>query len=240
MFVPSGSYLTYTVQVNAWSFDAISIDDAISQVSAYLKNNYNLIVTSYDSTVAGDMGSGALTLSLQSNMDRGNTGSDDGVADIRSNVDDAFSSVVKSFGTSITMGDSACSINSFTPTSGGGGPAYSFSLKNLLPSWLGGMPVTPDQQASYTAAGQKQIASVADNTAAAFGANSDAAAAARSSAASQSTAFASDEASLAASQNADAASSDKWLLYGLVAAVVVVVAVVALPYVAAGRSVATA
>jgi len=237
MFVPSGSFLTWVGQFAAWSFDTISLDDAMAQVSAYLKNNYNIVVTDYNDTLAGSLGAGTVTVSLQSNLDRGDSGADDGVADIKSNVDDAFAHI-NTFGyTPPNLTGSSCNLTATQPSDGGGGPTYKFSIQNLLPSLLGGSPVTADQQAQYTAQGQAQINSVATNAAAASGANSTAAQTARAAAAQQATAFVTDEARLAAAQNKAAASSDQWILYGLIAAGVLVAAVVALPYIAAARGV---
>jgi hypothetical protein len=237
MFVPSGSFLTWVGQFAAWSFDTLSLDDAMVQVSAYLKNNYNIVVTDYSDTLAGSLGAGTVTVSLQSNMDRGDTGADDGVADVKSNVDDAFAHINTYGYTPPNLTGSTCNLTATQPTDGGGGPTYSFSIKNLLPSWLGGSPVTADQQAQYTAQGTAQINSVATNAAAASGVNSTAAQVAREAAIKQAAAFNQDEANLAKAQNKAAASSDQWILYGLIAAVVLVGAVVALPYISAARGV---
>lgn len=236
MFVSSGSVLNWTGTFDSWSFDTLSLDDAMSQVSAYLKNNYNLVVTDYNDTLSSDIGAGDLVVTVQTGQDRGDTGTDDGVADIKGNVDDAFSHLNTYGATPPNLVSSQCQPNSITPSSGGGGPAYSFSIRNLLPSWLGGMPVTPEQQAQYTAAGQAQIQAVASNAKAAYGAGSDAAAAATTAANTNSNAFVKDESLLADKQNKAAASSDQWLLYGLIAAAVLVGVVVALPYIGAART----
>jgi hypothetical protein len=237
MFVPSSTALTWVGNFDAWSFDTVSLDDAVMQISAYLRNNYNLIVTDYDDTLSGDLGAGTVTLRLQTQMDRGDAGADDGVTDIRSNVDDAWSHVNTYGSTPPNLSGSTCSITSLIPSAGGGGPTYSFSFRNLLPTWLGGAPVTPEQQAAYTAEGQAAISAVGANAATAYGPGSASAQTATAAATANSAAFGVDEAKLAAKQNADAAASDKWVLFGLIAAVAVVGVVVALPYLGAARSV---
>lgn len=235
MFVSSGSTLIWVGQFASWSFDTLSLDDAVSQVSAYLKNSYNLIVTDYEDTLDSDSGAGAVTLTLQTGMDRGDTDSDDGVSDVKSNVDDAWAHL-NTFGyTPPNLTGSSCDLNSMTPSAGGAGPTYSFSVRNLLPSWLGGMPVTPDQNAAYTAAGTAQINSVADNAKRA-GYSDEVVQTASTTAGSQSAQFVKDQSSLSTAQNKAAASSDQWILYGLIGAAVLVGVVVALPYIGAARS----
>ena len=235
MFVSTGSTLKWTGSFAAWSFDTLSLDDAMSQVSVYLKNNYNLVVNDYTDSLTGDMGAGDVVVTLQTGMDRGDTGTDDGVVDIKSNVDDAFSHLNTFGSTPPNLASSQCTINVMNPSAGGSGPTYSFSLCNLLPSWLGGAPVTSEQQAQYTAQGSQQIQSVAANAKAA-GYSDATVATAQTTANTQTAGFVKDESSLAAAQNKAAASSDQWILYGLIAAAVLVAAVVALPYIGAARS----
>lgn len=234
-FVSSGSVLIWVGTFDAWSFDTLTLDDAVSQVSTYLKNNYNLVVNDYTDTLADDNSGGTVTLTLQTGMDRGDNGSDDGVADVKSNVDDAFSHLSTMGGTPPNLASSTCNLNSIAPSNGGGGPSYSFSVRNLLPSWLGGTPVTPEQQAQYTAQGSAEIQSVAANAKSA-GYSQDVQDTATTTANTQSDAFVTDEAKLADTQRVEAASSDQWLLYGLIAGVVLFAAVIALPYIGAARS----
>ena len=215
----------------------LSLDDAVSQVSAYLKNNYNLVVTDYNDTLDSDSGAGTVTLTLQTGMDRGDTDSDDGVADIKSNVDDAWSHVNTYGYTPPNLTGSSCNLNSISPSSGGGGPEYSFSFRNLLPSWLGGSPVTPEQQQQYSAQGAAQIQSVATNAKAA-GYSQDVIDTAQTTANTQSQQFVKDESKLSDTQRAEAASSDKLLLYGLIAGVGIVALIIAMPYIAAARTAA--
>lgn len=235
MFVSSGTTLKWDGVFASWSFDTLSLDDAMSQVSVYLKNNYNLVVTDYNDTLSGDLGDGDLVVTLQTGMDRGDTGADNGVDDIKSNVDDAFSHLQTFGATPPNLTSSSCKLNLMMASDGGGGPAYHFSPMNLLPSWLGGSPVTASQQAQYTAEGQAQIRSVATN-ATAGGYSQSAQQTAQTSANTQSNQFASDESALARKQNAEAAGKDKWILYGLIAAAGLVALVIALPYIGAARS----
>jgi hypothetical protein len=236
MFVPSTTALTWVGTFGPGSFDNLSLDDAISQVSSYLKNNYNLLITDYQDDLADDSSAGTVTLSLQTGMDRGNTGADDGVADIKSNVDDAFTNVVRPAYGGIDLQGSTSSLTSVNISSTSG-PSYSFSVRNLLPSWLGGATVTPEQQAQYTAQGQQQIDTVATNAAAASGAGSTAAATATQTASDQSQQFAKDEANLANKQNADTAARDRWILIGIIVVVGAVVLIAVRPYVVAAQSV---
>jgi hypothetical protein len=88
-------------------------------------------------------------------------------------------------------------VSQINPTNGGGGPSYSFSFANLLPSWLGGATVTPDQQAAATAAEKSQIQSVATNANAAYGGGSGTASVANSTATQQSSEASDDQSGIA-------------------------------------------
>lgn len=87
-YVNAGSRVTYTGQ-----FDNIllyaTITDVIQGVGSYLLNSYNLTVEKADNNIS-ITGSGSVTLSLRTNIDRGDGETDDGLTDILNNVNDAF------------------------------------------------------------------------------------------------------------------------------------------------------
>jgi hypothetical protein len=93
-------------------------------------------------------------------------------------------------------------VTAINPTAGGGGPSYSFSFPNLLPSWLGGASVTPAQQAAATAAEKAQVASVATNANAAYGPGSATAVTADQAVQTVNESAASDQANVATTSNA--------------------------------------
>jgi hypothetical protein len=81
------------------------------------------------------------------------------------------------------------------------GPAYSFSFRNLLPSFLGGSTVTTEQQAAYTTEGQAEVGSVAVNAQAGYGAGSNTAVTAVQTAQTQESALVANNATLATAYN---------------------------------------
>jgi hypothetical protein len=208
--------------------------DAINSVSAYLKNNYNLIVEDYT------FGSGfdSVSLRLVTNMDRGSAGSDDGAADIKSNVDDSWANTLTVSGTGGGQGLISSSITVVTvPNDAQGASSDSYSstssasdfIQNLLPTWLGGSPVTSAQLAARKDAQTQALKTTSDN--ASVIASSPAARAANATALStQTQANLSDQNKLAADANAAAKASDESSLSmylwvgGAIVAVVVLIA----------------
>jgi hypothetical protein len=91
-----------------------------------------------------------------------------------------------------------------------GGPKYSFSLLNLLPTYLGGTPVTPEQSQQYTQQGTAEIKTVAANAAATG--NQVSVVASEDAVTSQTKAFTSDQQSLANQQYKAASTSDNTML----------------------------
>jgi hypothetical protein len=91
-YVNAGSRVVWTGEFSSlfWKNPA----DAIIAVSSYLLNNYNLVVeaTAYHETYEG-LGTSQITLHLKTNIDRGDGETDDGLTDILSNVNEAFTSV---------------------------------------------------------------------------------------------------------------------------------------------------
>lgn len=221
MYVLAGTRLTYTGNFDGHEFDVLAPMDAINSISAYLKNNYNLVVENYS------FGAGFLNvvLNLISNMDRGtSTGNDDGVADIQSNVDDAWGNVLTGTGFGGGQGLQSSGLVVVTmPNDAQGASSDSYAntthatdfIRNLLPTWLGGAPVTPDQLAARQAAAKVQIGQVGTN-AKTLGANID------STVAVQQAASVADAATIAAASNAAAKQQDTsnlntWLVWGGVA-----------------------
>jgi hypothetical protein len=91
-YVNAGSRVVWTGEFSSlfWKNPA----DAIIAVSSYLLNNYNLVVeaSAYNESYAG-LGESQITLHLKTNIDRGDGETDDGLTDILSNVNEAFTSV---------------------------------------------------------------------------------------------------------------------------------------------------
>jgi post-segregation antitoxin (ccd killing protein) len=239
VYVLSGTRLTWTGQFDGHEFDVTAPMDAIASVSAYLKNNYNLVVENYS------FGPGFVNvvLNLVTNLDRGaSTGSDDGMADIKSNCDDAWTNALASTGGIDNLGLLSSTITLVTvPNDAQGASSDSYAsttsasdfLQNLLPTWLGGSPVTPAQLAARKAAQTQTIQQVQRN-AAATGVDVSAAASTAI------TANTTDQNTLAAQANAAAKASDEsslntYLWIGGAVVAVVLLAVLA-PYISAARS----
>jgi hypothetical protein len=235
MFVASGSRLTWTGQFAEYTFYNQTSTDAIQMVAAGLRNKYSLFIeATNDGIGAADFQAGAITLTLRTDMDRGN--GSDGAQDIRSNVEDEFALA----GNACTS--STISLLGAAPDAQGASTGANYDacssitdkFRNALPTWLGGTPVTADQQACYTKQNQAQIQSVATNAANAYGADSVTAQVAAQTAAQQSAASATDTATLAQKAIDDAKKADNaqknWLIAGAVAVGAVVLIVVLLPY----------
>lgn len=231
MFVPSGSNLTWVGVFDAGAFYNQAPTDAVNQASAYLKNNYNMIVTGSDFDGSDTTVPITMTLSVTTQMDRGNTSSDDGEADIQSNIEDAFavqgnpcsqSSMSVNNLASAPVSSSAPGIDYDTCST------FSDKVKNALPTWLGGTPVTPNQQSCYAAAGAAQVTAVGTNAAVAYGSGSAVATATQAAAAQQSAQVATDVAGISDAARKAAASSDTTTLYiagGIALAIVVLLIV---------------
>jgi hypothetical protein len=97
VMVPAGSRMVWSGQFSGWSSvdysEFIGGSDfglvanvAISAVQTSLSQNYSLIVEKSNSTQDG-----GITLSLRTDIDRGDGIKDDGLTDIQGNVNDAFS-----------------------------------------------------------------------------------------------------------------------------------------------------
>lgn len=89
MLVPSGSRLTWVGEFGPLSFWSETSTDAIQNIGAKLKNKYNLIVEAANNATSFlTQGQGTITLTLRTDIDRGN--GSDGREDIRGNVSDEF------------------------------------------------------------------------------------------------------------------------------------------------------
>lgn len=96
VMVPAGSRMTWVGQFGGWSSSdysnfagtdfGVGAPVAIQAVQASLQNNYSLVVEK--SSYSQD---GSITLSLRSDIQRGDGINDDGLTDIQGNVDNAFS-----------------------------------------------------------------------------------------------------------------------------------------------------
>jgi hypothetical protein len=236
MFVPSGSRLTWVGSFGDYSFYNQTSTDAVQQVAAGLRNKYSLFIeATADHIGAADFQPGTLTLTLRTDMDRGN--GSDGAADIKSNVDDEFALQ----GNAPT--DSTISLLSpgASPSAAGGSSGVDYSsctgvtdyVRNALPTWLGGTPVTEAQQTCYTKQSSAQIKSVATNAAAA-GYSADVVKTATDTANAQAALGANDIAILSDAQRAAAKKQDEsqknWLIAGAVGVGALVLLVVLLPY----------
>lgn len=227
-FYPSGSRCTWVGYFDGSAFSNQNVTDAIQAVCSGLKNKYSLVVErAAPDAGLGNYTSGAISLDLRTDMDRGN--GSDGLADIKSNCDDEFA----------LSGNAASSSRIYTrdgvSTSGTPDNYDSCSgvvdkFRNALPTWLGGTPVTASQQACYAKTGAAQIKSVATNAASAYGAGSTTAAVAQQTADQQAVLGSKDVEVLSDAARAAAASHDNTMLYvalGVGAVVVIVVGIVA-------------
>lgn len=233
-FVPAGSRITWVGYFDPGAFVSESSTDAIKNIGAQLSNNYGLAIESVNNGDLDDSG-GPIALYLRTTIDAGGSSdSDDGIADIDQYVAEAFTNegcpVTSHAVTDSTLASGATSAN----TSSGGSDQYAAcssltdKFRNALPTWLGGTPVTPDQQACYTKAGQASVMSVASNAATAYGSDSKTAQVAQQVATQQAGAVATDTAAISDASRKAAASSDSKTLYlviGGVAAVVVLIVV---------------
>lgn len=235
MYVSAGARLTWVGQFDSYSFYNQTSTDAIQQVAAGLRNKYSLFIeATADGIGVADFQPGALTLTLRTDMDRG--GTSDGAADIKSNVEDEFALVgnacVSSTISLFTSPDAGSSNNQgadYDTCSGIGD-----KLRNALPTWLGGTPVTDAQKTCYAKNNIAQIQSVAQNAKTYYGTDSTTAAVAQKTANQQSMASQTDTDTLANQAIADAKKHDEaqknmLILAGVVAAVIIGLVVV-LPY----------
>jgi hypothetical protein len=238
MFVASGSRLTWIGQFGDYSFYNQTSTDAIQQVAAGLRNKYSLFIEQVaDGIGAADFQPGSISITLRTDMDRGN--GSDGQADIQSNVDDEFALQGNAVVSSSISPLSGATTSAPTPTDAGGANYDSCStlgdkIKNALPTWLGGTPVTDSQRACYTKQNVAQIGTVATNASAAYGAGSNTAQVAALTATQQQAASAKDTNTLADQAVAAAKKADEsqknLLIMGAIAVAVVVGVVLLLPY----------
>lgn len=92
-YVNAGSRVTWTGQFGSFLFSA-GADPLIADVTARLKNNFNLCVESSSNNIsAGGLGTGSITLSVRTDIDRGDGETDDGLTDILNNINDTFRAV---------------------------------------------------------------------------------------------------------------------------------------------------
>lgn len=111
-YVNAGSRMVWTGQFGTFLFSK-GPTDLIAAVAALLKNNYSLAVESSQNNIAyGGLGNGSITLSLRTDIDRGDGETDDGLSDIGNNCADTF----KSQGFSV----SAWGITNYTPANSDG------------------------------------------------------------------------------------------------------------------------
>jgi hypothetical protein len=238
--VLAGTTLTWTGTFGEFSFYNQTSNDCTNNVASALRNKYNLIITRIaDGIGSADFQAGNITLEVRTDMDRGN--GSDGAADIKGNIDDEFALQGNAVMESIigVSGGTTATVTVQT-TSGGGGANYdsctSFGdkIQNALPTWLGGSPVTANQQACYTQQNQAQIKSVATNAAAAYGPDSKTAQVAKDTADKQAILSAKDTQILADKARADAAAHDEaqknMLITAGIIVAVIIGALIILPY----------
>jgi hypothetical protein len=227
MFVAAGTRLNWIGNFSADAFSNQSAVDAVQAVAAGLKNKYNLIIErSNPSISAGASQASTISLDLLTNMDRGN--GSDGMVDIQGNVDDEFALVGNANDDSNITITSSVAVSTTTVNTSSCDTLVD-KFRNALPTWLGGTPVTPSQEACRTQAGNMAIRNVAVNAGTAYGAGSATGQAASTSASAQQAANIKTQAQLAEAAR-KAAAGDNIMLYigiGVAAVVVVVVGIMA-------------
>ncbi len=136
-YVSSGSRMTWTGQFSsgrafnehfAAPWDVGSI---IAAVTSSLANKYQLVVEkSVDNISSIGFGGGSITLSLRTDIDRGDGENDDGLTDILNNVNDEFRAESTPFTNAV--------INNYTPPAdpqqtGGGAPKSGTTINTGVP-----------------------------------------------------------------------------------------------------------
>lgn len=127
-YVSSGSRMTWTGSFsggkafNENSFEMPwDIGSVLATVTSNLANKYQLVIEKTENNIASiGFGGGSITLSLRTDIDRGDGETDDGLTDILNNVNDEFRALSCPFVTAV--------LNDYTPPanpqqSGGGAGA---------------------------------------------------------------------------------------------------------------------
>ena len=220
-FYPSGTRCTWVGYFDGTAFSNENVTDAIQAVSSGLRNKYALIVerASPDAGL-GSYTSGAIALDLRTDMDRGN--GSDGLADIKANCDDEFALSGNACSSSRIYTKDAI-VSDANPDTYSDCSGVLDRFRNVLPTWLGGTPVTASQQSCYAKQGRAEIQQVVTNAQANYG--TGAATVAQQTATSQEAQVNSDTATLADAARKAAEGQDKLLLYGVLGFVAVLVVV---------------
>jgi hypothetical protein len=89
-YVSEGDQMVYSGQFGPFLFSK-GPTQLVADVTATLQNTYHLAVQKYENSVSDyGLGTGTITLHLESLIDRGDGEQDDGLTDILNNVNDAF------------------------------------------------------------------------------------------------------------------------------------------------------